>query len=159
MLVIDLGLYWFQDYDKYEDTGIVAFSDSICASLTQKKQKVVLVLGHTLTEGVLDNFYKEARTTISLTNNENIVVCYGWMNPDGLPSLIFEYMSYGSLDKILESNHPRALQTSCLPKLSKVSSLKHTVVRRAFLTIFYSFMASQQVFGCKTYILGDSCGS
>ena len=68
-----------------------------------------------------------------------IVVCYGWMDPDGLPSLILEYMTYGSLDKILENNHPSYLQNNRLPKLSKVSSLHHKDVRRAFLTIFNSF--------------------
>ena len=76
-----------------------------------------------LTESALVDFYKEAKTTFSL-KHDNIVKCLGFSKkPNELPSLIFEFMTYGSLDKILDSNRTKKFQTSCLPTLSYVSSL------------------------------------
>ena len=75
-----------------------------------------------LTEGAIVDFYKEAKTTFSL-KHENIVKCLGFSKKSNeLPSLLFEFMSYGSLDKILDINRTKNFQTSCLPQLSNVSS-------------------------------------
>ena len=81
-----------------------------------------------LTESALVDFYKEAKTTFSLKHG-NIVKCLGFSKKSNeLPSLIFEFMTYGSLDKVLDSNRTKKNQTSCLPKLSDVSSRKTELV-------------------------------
>ena len=55
----------------------------------------------------IDDFYKEAKTTLSL-NHENVVKCLGFSKEvDELPCLLFEYMSYGSLEVVLASNRTR----------------------------------------------------
>ena len=69
-----------------------------------KAPKINLLTG---TSAAIDDFYKEAKTTLSF-NHENVVKCLGFSKePDELPCLIFEYMSYGSLDVVLASNRTR----------------------------------------------------
>ena len=69
-----------------------------------KAPKINLLTG---TSAAIDDFYKEAKTTLSF-NHENVVKCLGFSKePDELPCLIFEYMSYGSLEVVLASNRTR----------------------------------------------------
>ena len=63
-----------------------------------------------LTQGAVVDFYKEAKTTIQL-KHENIVTCLGFSKKaDELPSLLFEFMTHGSLDTILANNRKRNIQ-------------------------------------------------
>ena len=75
-----------------------------------------------LTQGAVVDFYEEAKTTI-LLKHENIVTCLGFSKKlHELPSLLFEFMTYGSLDTILASNRTRNFQNEFLPKLTNVLS-------------------------------------
>ena len=69
-----------------------------------KAPKINLLTG---TSAAIDDFYKEAKTTLFF-NHENVVKCLGFSKePDELPCLIFEYMSFGSLEVVLASNRTR----------------------------------------------------
>ena len=69
-----------------------------------KAPKINLLTG---TSAAIDDFYKEAKATLSL-NHENVVNCLGFSKEsDELPCLIFEYMPYGSLEVVLASNRTK----------------------------------------------------
>ena len=73
-----------------------------------------------LTQGIVTDFYEEAKTTISL-RHENIVRCLGFSSePHELPSLIFEYMDHGSLEEVLATNRTKKIENNELLKLTDV---------------------------------------
>ena len=74
-------------------------------------------------EDAVIDFYKEAKTSISL-KHENIVRCLGLSKQQNeLPHLLFEFMTHGSLDIILESHRTKNSPHEQHIKLTKVSSL------------------------------------
>ena len=74
-------------------------------------------------EDAVMDFYNEAKTSISL-KHENIVRCLGLSKQQNeLPHLLFEFMTHGSLDIILESHRTKNSPHEQPTKLSKVSSL------------------------------------
>ena len=74
-------------------------------------------------EDAVADFYKEAKASISL-KHENIVRCLGLSKQQNeQPHLLFEYMSYGSLNNILESHRTKNSLHEQHTKLTKVSSL------------------------------------
>ena len=82
-----------------------------------KAPKINLLTG---TSAAIDDFYKEAKTTLFF-NHENVVKCLGFSKElDELPCLLFEYMSYGSLEVVLASNRTKNFQQQI--KLTNVSS-------------------------------------
>ena len=84
-----------------------------------KAPKINLLTG---TSAAIDDFYKEAKTTLSF-NHENVVKCLGFSKePDELPCLIFEYMSYGSLEVVLASNRTTNFVTQQQIQLTNVRS-------------------------------------
>ena len=77
-----------------------------------------------LTRGAVVDFYEEAKTTISL-DHPNVVKCLGFSKePNELPSLLFEFMDFGSLENILAFNRTKNLKNSRAPKLKNVNSLQ-----------------------------------
>ena len=84
-----------------------------------KAPKINLLTG---TSAAIDDFYKEAKTTLFF-NHENVVKCLGFSKElDELPCLLFEYMSYGSLEVVLASNRTRNFVNQQQIKLTNVSS-------------------------------------
>ena len=80
-----------------------------------------------LTQGSMVDFYDEAKTTICL-NHPNVVNCLGFSKrPNELPCLLFEFMTYGSLDNILASNRTANFKNDGLPILTNVKSPKHAL--------------------------------
>ena len=76
-----------------------------------------------LTRGAVVDFYEEAKTTISL-DHPNVVKCLGFSKElHELPCLLFEFMDFGSLVKILACNRTKNLN-SLAPKLKNVNSLQ-----------------------------------
>ena len=73
-------------------------------------------------EDAVMDFYKEAKTSISL-KHENIVRCLGLSKQQNeLPHLLFEFMSHGSLDNILESHRTKNSPHEQHTKLTNVSN-------------------------------------
>ena len=86
-----------------------------------------------LTRGAVVDFYEEAKTTISL-DHPNVVKCLGFSKePNELPSLLFEFMVFGSLENILAFNRTKNLKNSRAPKLKNVNSLQ------LFFCYFFKF--------------------
>ena len=74
-------------------------------------------------EDAVADFYKEAKTSISL-KHENIVRCIGLSKQQNkLPILLFEFMSHGSLNNILESHRTKNSPHQPHTKSTHVSSL------------------------------------
>ena len=74
-------------------------------------------------EDAVVDFYKEAKVSISL-KHENIVRCLGLSKQKNeQPHLLFEFMSYGSLDKVLERHRTKNSPHEQHTKLTNVSSL------------------------------------
>ena len=97
-----------------------------------------------LTQGIVTDFYEEAKTTISL-RHENIVRCLGFSSePHELPSLIFEYMDHGSLEEILATNRANNVENDRLLKLTDVRPFtllswmgsKHLIIDQLFFYFF-----------------------
>ena len=81
-----------------------------------------------LTRGAVVDFYEEAKTTISL-DHPNVVKCLGFSKePNELPSLLFEFMDFGSLENILAFNRTKNLKINRAPKLKNVNSLHFFLV-------------------------------
>ena len=73
-----------------------------------------------LTRGAVVDFYREAKTTISL-DHPNVVKCLGFSKePNELPCLLFEFMDFGSLENILAFNRTKNLKNCNAPKLNNV---------------------------------------
>ena len=71
-------------------------------------------------EDAVASFCKEAKTSISL-KHENIVRCLGLSKQQNeLPHLLFEFMSYGSLDNILDINRTKNFNDGQFPMLTNV---------------------------------------
>ena len=93
-------------------------SDGSIIEVAIKKPKIGAE-GH---EDAVASFCKEAETSISL-KHENIVRCLGLSKQQNeLPHLLFEFMSYGSLDNILESHRTKNSPNEQQTKLTNVSS-------------------------------------
>ena len=83
-----------------------------------KAPKINLLTG---TSAAIYDFYKEAKTTLSF-NHENVVKCLGFSKElDQLPCLLFEYMSYGSLEVVLASNRTKNFVNQKQLELTNVS--------------------------------------
>ena len=84
-----------------------------------------------LTRGAVVDFYEEAKTTISL-DHPNVVRCLGFSKElHELPCLLFEFMNFGSLVKILACNRTKNLN-SLAPKLKNVNTLQPQLYHNPF---------------------------
>ena len=93
-------------------------SDGSIIEVAIKKPKIGAE-GH---EDAVASFCKEAETSISL-KHENIVRCLGLSKQQNeLPHLLFEFMSFGSLDNILKRHRTKNSPTEKHTKLTNVSS-------------------------------------
>ena len=108
---MDLSLIWLI-------TGSMTSSDGSIIEVAIKAPKMGAE-GH---EDAVTDFYKEAKTSISL-KHENIVRCLGLSKQQNeLPHLLFEFMSYGSLDNILENHRTKNSPNDQHTKLTNVSN-------------------------------------
>ena len=84
-----------------------------------------------LTRGAVVDFYEEAKTTISL-DHPNVVRCLGFSKEfHELPCILFEFMNFGSLEKILACNRTKSLN-NLAPKLENVNSLQPHLLHNLF---------------------------
>ena len=113
---------FFVFYQGYNSFFITALMKSTDGSLIDIAVKAPILSLHT--RGAVVDFYEEAKTTISL-DHPNVVKCLGFSKePNELPSLLFEFMDFGSLENILAFNRTKNLKNSRAPKLKNVNSLQ-----------------------------------
>ena len=118
-----------------------------------KAPKINLLTG--TSAAIYKDFYKEAKTTLSF-NHENVVKCLGFSKElDELPCLIFEFMSYGSLEVVLASNRTRNFVNQQQIQLTNVRSyiicinmvdvLPRIKLNKVFLLNFFSMICGVSV--------------
>ena len=112
-------LCFIRDIILYFLTALMKSTDGSLIDIAVKAPILCL-----LTRGAVVDFYEEAKTTISL-DHPNVVKCLGFSKePNELPSLLFEFMDFGSLENILAFNRTKNLKNSRAPKLKNVNSLQ-----------------------------------
>ena len=107
---------FYQGYNSFFITALMKSTDGSLIDIAVKAPILCL-----LTRGAVVDFYEEAKTTISL-DHPNVVKCLGFSKePNELPSLLFEFMDFGSLENILAFNRTKNLKNSRAPKLKNVN--------------------------------------